>query len=663
MMSGEAPITGLVSQQFELLERVGDSVFFAVYKARDRSNRRVVAIKLVKSEWSRDPDFVKSLNRIPVVYSNLNHPNICPILEPGAAGDYHYLIAEFVRGINLKERILRIAPFSLSAAVDFTSAIGEALQAAHNVGIVHGDLRPQNIIISPEGAVKVTDFGMSAALNSNPAAVAKIAEVSSPYRAPEIATGSPPSVATDIYALGIILFEMLTGGVPYSGDSTSAIAFKHTNSPVPSPASRNPGVPRAVDGIVMRALQKSPSQRYASVGDMLNDLKTVHDALRFGRSLSWNPMDGGAARPVSVREAPAKRAPAVESSNAPRTADVIPIATKSQKPGALADGRQVVREEPVSPYLKIAYGVVLAIILAGSLLLVAFYLAIISSPPEVAVPNFIGMQIADAQKAAKQANLILLTHYEYNSQYPEGVVFRTDWAGRRIRPDRPINIWVSNGPEFAKVPNIVGFTEQQGLVSLQNAGLSAGSVEHQWSDSVPQGVIISQTPTKGERVKRASTVVNYVVSDGPSPSQNNLATTEPSQPTNGTPNGSNNGSPPNANQGATPGGVTPSLSPSTPQPPATGNNTTGSLPVHTLNVTVNVLKGPGDSTSHEVKITYEDASGIHTVMDEVHPVGDKIPLQIHYIGDTVTIRVTYDGSNQVLPSNLIVYHYNPKEGY
>lgn len=372
-------------------------------------------------------------------------------------------------------------------------------------------------------------------------------------------------------------------------------------------------------------------------------------------------MDGGATRPVSVRPAPIKRAPAAESVSASRNADVIPVATKYQKSGAMSEERQVV-EESVSPYLKIAFGVVLAIIVAGSLLLVAFYLAIISSPPEVAVPNFIGMQIADAQKAAKQANLILLTHYEYNSQYPEGVVFRTDWAGRRIRPDRPINLWVSNGPEFAKVPNIMGLTEQQGLASLQNAGLSAGSVEHQWSDTVPQGAIISQTPTNGERVKRATTVVNYVVSDGPKPSQNNLATTEPNQPANGSSAGSNNSNPSTTDQSIGPGGLTPGQGTSNPQSPAPGNNPSGSLPVHSLNFTVTVLKGPGDSTSHEVRVTYEDASGVHTVMDEVHPVGDKIPLQIHYVGDTVTIRVTYDGSDQVLPSNLIVYHYVPKIG-
>ncbi len=295
-------INQLVSQRYEVLEKIGEGPLFTVYKARDKHQNRVVALKAVAGAFVRDSALAGGLAARLEASANLNQPNITQFYEWGQENDAAYAAVEFVRGINLRERIRRIAPFTLSVAVDVGVAISEALQYAHSQGQTHGDLRPHNMIVTPEGAVKVTDFGVMAGVAQSPRAQADVLARSAPYRAPELTPSQAGSVAGDIYALGAIFYEMLTGATLYAGDSLDAIADQHAYSPIPLPRVINPGVPRSVEGIIVKCLQKRPEARYRTANEVLSDLKSVHDALRFGKPLSWSPVDADKlANDVPVR--------------------------------------------------------------------------------------------------------------------------------------------------------------------------------------------------------------------------------------------------------------------------------------------------------------------------------------------------------------------------
>ena len=226
-------INQLVNQRYEVVEKLGESPLFAVFKARDQVQSRVVAVKSVVSPYSSDAAFVDGLKSALADVSALKHPNIAQFYEFGIEAETPYAVVEYVRGINLKERVRRIAPFSLSVAVDYACAIGEALHLAHSAGQPHGDLRPQNVIISPEGAVKITDFGVQRAVARSPQALAQVAPRFMHYKAPELKFAQDGTPAGDLYALGAMLFEMLTGSTPYAGDNMDRIAKDHATAAIP----------------------------------------------------------------------------------------------------------------------------------------------------------------------------------------------------------------------------------------------------------------------------------------------------------------------------------------------------------------------------------------------------------------------------------------------
>ena len=307
-----------VNQRYEVVEKAGEGPLFTVYKAREKGTNRIVALKAVHPNYAAEGEFFGALKAGLEATANLSHPNITIFQEFSTTEDGQpFAVVEFVRGINLKERVRRIAPFTLSVAVDYACAVTEALHYAHAVGQVHGDLRPQNVIISPEGAVKVTDFGVQQAIAVSPQAQQAVLRTAAPYHAPELSMKLPGSVSGDIYALGAILYEMLTGTPVYSADSPEGLADLHAFAAIPSPRVINPGVPRAVEGIILKCLQKKPEQRYRVVAELLNDLKAVRDALRFGKSLSWTPLE--------IPVAPV--APA-----APETKPAAPIKTPAPAP-------------------------------------------------------------------------------------------------------------------------------------------------------------------------------------------------------------------------------------------------------------------------------------------------------------------------------------------
>lgn len=294
-----ALINRVLAGRYELLEMIGEGPLLAAFRARDRSLNRVVAVKTlltaggVAAAAGQETILQKLRAGLGEVLA-LTHPNITRAFDVGAddaSGVPVFLAEEYVRGIDLKERIRRAAPFQLTAATDCAALLAEALEFAHARGIAHGDVRPQNILIGPEGQVKLSNFGVAEAQNvalyQDPSLLRRVVA----YVAPEAAASARPTASADLYSLGVILYEMLTGDLPYKGDNPVQIALKHAQEPIPSPRIINAGVPRALEGIVIKALGKRPEERYGSASEMLADLREVRDALRYGKSLAWSPLD------------------------------------------------------------------------------------------------------------------------------------------------------------------------------------------------------------------------------------------------------------------------------------------------------------------------------------------------------------------------------------
>jgi serine/threonine-protein kinase len=618
-------INHLVSQRYEVVEKVGISPIFAVYKARDLTASHVVALKTVQSPYADDPAFVEALHTGFTAAAKLRHPNITAFLEWGEEESAPYAVFEFVRGINLKERIRRIAPFTLSVAVDFACAITEALHYAHSVGIPHGDLRPQNIIVSPEGTLKVTDFGMQQALMRSEQAQQEVLLRAAPYHAPELSLRQPGTVSGDIYALGAILYEMVTGTPLYAADSPEAIADQHAFGAIPSPRTINPGVPRAVEGIILKCLQKRPEQRYRVAADLLNDLKSVRDALRFGKSLSWSPieLEDSVSSVRTALGAPAGGVP----SRVPALEPVANVTASSHPATMTAQNRLRAQGERISIYLKVAIGTVTAVIIAALIGLVAIWMSLWATPRPVTVPQFVGKPIEEVRRMADAMKVRLKEHTEFSDR-PPGIVYESDQEpGAKIRPNHIINVFYSKGPKYVDVPSVVGMTREDAEKRLKEAGLTIGKILTEFSDRVPTNAVIRQSAKK--RVFHDA-AIDLAISDGPKPEYANLDNGPQNDTANGPENAPDNGSSPDQpNVGAD--NTIP-----TPEPPP-------GQPERTFDRTISI---PNDGKGvRQVKIIYKDAQGWHDavpVIDEPHNEGDKIPISFIYYGKEITMRIYYD---------------------
>ncbi len=577
----------IIAGRYELQERLGAGTYFLVFKGRERATGRPVAVKVIQPDMVGDPAFGEALTRAMAGMEDLAHPSIARVHEVVREDGAPVIVSEFVRGINLKERIKRIAPFTVSVAVDFAIAVCEALQYAHASGVIHGDVRPQNVIVSPDGVVKLTDFGVAAAIGSSAEISARNLGRAVPYQAPEIATQGVVLPASDLYALGAVLFEMLTGTTPYPGDSPLHVAMKHQNEPVPSPRALNPGVPKALDGIVRKALQKKPDDRYRSAGDMLADLKSVRDALRFGKTLVWSPMKDPEPAPAADAEPSGAPAPVAETPRRPKPTPAQPARTERTMPMRNDD-------TGIAPWLRFLVLAMLVVVLLLGVFGAALWVTAFTRPEQKTFPDLIGKPIEEARGLASKVKVRLLEREEFNDQYEPGVVYRVDYeAGRLVSPGRTVLVWVSRGSRLVWVPDVGGLSAGEAETKLKGSGLSLGRVDRVTSGSVPFGCIVSQNPRSGKRVDR-DTPVALVVSDGP--------------------------------EGDT---------------GETGSTTANGGPdtEHLWNV-AHTVRRDGNGP-RQVRVEYEDSQGTGTVYDEVRDEGDVIRLQVRAQGPALIVRVYY----------------------
>lgn len=483
-------IGSLLRIRYEVLEELDDGPLFAAYRGRDRVAGREVTIRVLQEPFAHERAFLSRLAEVVAKVSSVQHPALERVLELDDHEGTAFLVCEGSPGQRLDERIKRLAPFS--APVSVTHAIGlcEALDALHRAGVVHGDVSARNVIVQSDGKVRLALGGIWNSYSASRTAPAVVLPAMAPYMAPELTDGGMPSPASDVYAVGVVLFELLSGRYPYSADTPVSMALKHATAPVPSLRTTNPSVPVALDEIVRKALSKAPADRYPDARSLLADLRTVQDALRFGKPLSWpiRHTEGPSAAP---HQPIAPKMSAVRSEPKQSKARVVP------EPD-LSDG---------IPKWLLALGYLA--VLASVLMLGGYMAWNFTKPKMVVVPNVEGLSMNDAALRLQDVGLSLKQGRKVTSESkPEGTVLETSPPkGTQVKEHTSIIATTSAGSKFVEVPDLRGRTLEDARELLAKLNLEIQEpVRRVRSRSIDPGLIVSQIPEPRRKVERLSRI-------------------------------------------------------------------------------------------------------------------------------------------------------------
>lgn len=498
-----------LADRYEIIEKIGAGGMSDVYKAKDHSLDRIVAIKVLKDEFAEDAGFVTKFRQEAQSAAGLEHPNIVNIYDVGSEGGLYYIVMEYVEGVTLKTYISKKGPLSYKEVLSIAIQAGRGIEAAHRKNIVHRDIKPQNIIISNEGKVKVTDFGIARAATSNTINADIMGSVH--YSSPEQARNGFVSFPSDIYSLGIVMYEMCTGRVPYDGDTTVSIAIQHLQGTMTPPSEYVPDLPIAVERIIQKATMKSQERRYSSMSDMLTDMKKALSNPYEDFVTIADPDENDKTQVMTQEELEKIRENAGEEELADEEED---------------DGKPTnPKMEKIITIVGIAAGIVIIAIivyLIGSALGL-FHIGSSDSSKsdttteeteQVKVPNLLGMTEDEAKAALKKVGLGYKNSGTASSdKYDEGqVCSQSVNAGTEVSKNTTIKVTISSGKGSVSIPNVIGKDEASALSTLSSAGFKY-SKSYQYSDTVASGLVISQTPDASTSGKEGDTIA-LVISQG-----------------------------------------------------------------------------------------------------------------------------------------------------
>jgi len=491
-------IDTLFDGRYRIERKLGAGGMADVYLAEDQELGRRVAIKILNSRHGNDDQFIERFRREAKNAAALNHPNIVSIYDRGEAEDTYYIAMEFLDGRTLKELIVGRGAAPINVAIEYARQILSALRFAHRHGIVHRDIKPHNVLVDGEGRVKVTDFGIARAGTSQMTETGSIVGTAQ-YLSPEQAKGGEVDPRSDLYSLGVVLYELLTGKTPFDGETPVEIAMKHLSTTPQPPSKLRPDVPRELDMVVMRALAKNPDERYQSADEMEGDLERVARGAR----VSATTVDTA----TQVLRRPAAAAAAASATAATMIAP--PPASAAPPPAVVAEEEEYEEggDRPLWPWL-VAVGFVVAAVIAGFFV----WQELSSSTPQVPVNNYVNEPQASAQQQITAAGLHSKVNNGPNERYKKGIVFRQDPSpGTKVDKGGTVTLWVSTGPPKVNVPAVKGESWTKAQADLVNAGLQPVKyiVPGKTAD-----VVTATDPAAGQAVPKGSKVrVN--VSSGP----------------------------------------------------------------------------------------------------------------------------------------------------
>ena len=529
----------MIGDRYEILEKIGTGGMSDVYKAKCHKLNRYVAIKVLKQEFSENANFVSKFRIEAQAAAGLMHPNIVNVYDVGEENGIYYIVMELVEGITLKKYIEKKARLSYKEAVSIAIQVSMGIEAAHNNHIIHRDIKPQNIIISKDGKVKVTDFGIAKAATSNTITSNVMGSVH--YTSPEQARGGYSDEKSDIYSLGITMFEMLTGRVPFNGETTVAIAIKHIQEEMPSPKEFVPEIPSSVASIVLKCCQKSPDRRYQNMAELIVDLKQSLINPEEDFVVNTDPDMEGGTRMISDEDmAQIKRKVPYQGAREYEEPDHDETMRLRSDTEAMYENEENAEDEDnydydpkmerVTTVLAIVAGVVICIILI--VLAVKIFgnkregdnggsaSPIITTEEsesreveKVSMPNVTGMNVEDAKSTLTSLGILTDVNYEESDSVAEGVVINTDVSvGALIDKGSKVTLTASAGTQGVEVPSVVDLTFDEANTQLVSKGFLVNKTES-YSDTVEAGRVISQTPSEGNKAPKGS-VITVTVSLG-----------------------------------------------------------------------------------------------------------------------------------------------------
>ena len=474
-------LVGLVfDHRYEVQQKIGVGGMADVYRGKDTLLGRPVAIKILHQNFGSDQDFVARFKREAQAAGKLNHPNVVSMYDVGFDQGFHYIIMEYVSGCTLKEYIQHHGDqVTVQEAVKITVAIAEGLEHAHMMGIVHCDVKPHNILITDSGRVKVTDFGIARAINSATTMMYTNSVMGSAhYISPEQASGKSINVSTDIYSLGVVLYELLTGEVPFRGETPVSVALQHVKDRVVAPRIKNPMIPPQLEQVVLMALEKEPGKRFGSISEMIQALRM---SLGYRGGTSARPMQHDFATQVL----PPMESDVMEEEDEPQEGILAKLGSLPQK--------------------YVIGGAVFAFLLA-------FLWAFLSfgnfwSNSTVDVPNVVGKQLSVATRLLEERHLRVSSSEVTNSDVPAGqVISQSPEPGESVKEQRMVHLVVSKGAGDITIPDLQGMSFDQAREKLKALGLSIGKISYESDSSKDDGVVISQGLQAGGKASKGATV-------------------------------------------------------------------------------------------------------------------------------------------------------------
>ena len=487
----------ILGNRYEIIEKIGNGGMATVYKSKDRVLNRYVAVKILRDEFTTDEEFIKRFRIEAQSAASLTHPNIVSIFDVGNEGSLYYIVMELIKGKTLKEIITEEnGPLPWKWSLNVVTQIASALETAHKNNIVHRDIKPHNIIITEDGIAKVTDFGIAKAVSNSTITAFGTTIGSVHYFSPEHARGGYTDAKSDLYSLGVVMYEMLTGRVPFDADTPVSVALKHMQEKPIEPKELNENIPQVVNDIIMKAMQKDVNLRYQSATEMLKDLNA---ALK-------NP-DDNVVHIRSNLNAATQRISTQEIAEAERKAKEANNPKNAKKPNKFI--------EFVKKHKTLSF-VIGAILLFSIAFGTTMGVMEIVNPKDVQIPDLVNKTQDEAEQIVKDLKLkLVVKSEEYNENVEEGKIISQDPAYQEnytIKEHSEISVVVSKGNETVEVPDVVGKTREEAEKLLKDAGLVAEITEEN-DEKVEAGIVLSQDIEDGETVNKGSTV-KLVVSKG-----------------------------------------------------------------------------------------------------------------------------------------------------
>ena len=481
----------LLGSRYEIIEKVGNGGMATVYKATDKVLKRNVAVKILRDEFTTDEEFIRRFEAEAQSAAKLTNANIVSIYDVGVDGNLYYIVMELIQGKTLKEIIIKEdGPLPWKWSINVAIQIASALEVAHRNNIIHRDIKPHNIIITEDGVAKVTDFGIAKAVSNSTITAFGTTIGSVHYFSPEHAKGGFTDSKSDIYSLGVVIYEMVTGKVPFDADTPVSVALKHMQEDPVEPIKLNPNIPTSVNKIIMKALQKDANLRYQSATEMLEDLNMCLK----------NP-EGDFVEEVEYDE--------TAKTQVINTSKLQQEAKKDQNPNKKENKfKRFIKNHKI---LSTIIGLILLFVvsLGGTMGILN-----LTNPPEVVMPNVVGMTKEEAQKAIEEAKLVFeVEKEEYSKDVEEGKVISQDptYMERfnKVKQGSTVKVVISKGQEKTVVPKVVGMKEDEAVKTLETAKLKVEIVEEA-SKKVEEGYVISQETDPETDAFAGDTVIIHV---------------------------------------------------------------------------------------------------------------------------------------------------------